>query len=60
MDKRDILIKELETIESMIAEIDGNIELLEAQKQRINVIAEAIGLRLQTMPEQLEFELVDN
>ncbi len=44
----------------MIAEIDGNIELLEAQKQRINVIAEAIGLRLQTMPEQLEFELVDN
>lgn len=60
MDKRDILIKELETIESMIAEIDGNIELLEAQKERINVIAEAIGLRLQTMPEQLEFELVDN
>ena len=60
MDKRDILIKELETIESMVAEIDGNIELLEAQKQRINVIAEAIGLRLQTMPEQLEFELVDN
>ncbi len=60
MDKRDILIKELETIESMIAEIDGNIELLEAQKQRINVIAEAIGLRLETMPEQLEFELVDN
>lgn len=60
MNKRDILIKELETIESMVAEIDGNIELLEAQKQRINVIAEAIGLRLQTMPEQLEFELVDN
>ena len=60
MDKRDILIKELETIESMVAEIDSNIELLEAQKNRINVIAEAIGLRLETMPEQLEFELVDN
>ena len=60
MDKRDILIKELETIESMAAEIDSNIELLEAQKERINVIAEAIGLRLETMPEQLEFELVDN
>jgi hypothetical protein len=60
MDKRDILIKELETIESMVAEIDSNIELLEAQKERINVIAEAIGLRLETMPEQLEFELVDN
>lgn len=60
MDKRDILIKELETIESMVAEIDSNIELLDAQKKRINVIAEAIGLRLETMPEQLEFELVDN
>lgn len=60
MDKRDILIKELETIESMAAEINDNIALLEAQKNRINVIAEAIGLRLETMPEQLEFELVDN
>jgi hypothetical protein len=60
MDKREILIKELETIESMVSEIDGNIELLDAQKKRINVIAEAIGLRLETMPEQLDLKLVEN
>ena len=60
MNEKEILNKELQSIDAMCSEIDGNIELLQAQKQRICIIAEAIAKTLETSPEQLEFELVDN
>ena len=60
MNEKEILQKELQSIDAMCSEIDGNIELLQAQKQRICIIAEAIAQTLGTIPEQLEFELVDN
>jgi hypothetical protein len=58
MNEKEILNKELQSIDAMCSEIDHNIELLQAQKQRICVIAEAIAKSLETVPEQLEFELV--
>lgn len=60
MNEAEILKKELESIDAMCSEIDDNIAILQAQKQRICVVAEAIAKTLETTPEQLEFELVDN
>jgi vacuolar-type H+-ATPase subunit I/STV1 len=58
MNEREILKKELESIAAMCSEIDGNIDILRAQQQRICIVAEAIAKSLEATPEQLEFELV--
>lgn len=60
MDNRQIVEAELESINAMCEEIDQNIEILKAQKQRILVIADALSAWLAEAPEQLEFKLVED
>jgi hypothetical protein len=57
MTPHQIIREEIEHASKVIAELSQNIEKLTAQRDRIVSFTEAMGLALQSIPEQLEFEL---
>jgi hypothetical protein len=57
MTPHQIIREEIEHASKVIAELSQNIEKLTAQRDRIVIFTEAMGLALQSIPEQLEFEL---
>jgi hypothetical protein len=57
MTPHQIIREEIEHASKVIAELSQNIEKLTAQRDRIVSFTEAMGLALQNIPEQLEFEL---
>jgi hypothetical protein len=59
MTPHQIIREEIEHASKVIAELSQNIEKLTAQRDRIVSFTEAMGLALQSIPEQLEFELAD-
>jgi hypothetical protein len=57
MTPHQIIREEIEHASKVIAELSQDIEKLTAQRDRIVSFTEAMGLALQSIPEQLEFEL---
>lgn len=57
MSHHQIIREETEHASKVIAELTQNIEKLTAQRDRIASFIEAMDLALQSIPEQLEFEL---
>jgi uncharacterized FlaG/YvyC family protein len=57
MTPHQIIREETEHASNVIAELTQNIEKLTAQRDRIVSFVEAMDLALQSIPEQLEFEI---